>query len=342
MKVNIAEHQAERVPPQKLVDFECAEKDLQKVLFNSLDRLLPDEELLVIAQSRQWQEEPDILALDDQGRLFIFELKKWESRSENILQVLRYGQLFGRKAYEELDRRFRQFRPDQQSLVDAHAATFGHRLPESKFNETQVFVVVTNGLDFTTREAVRYWRGKGVDVRPWIYRAYKDPNSRREHFLLEMQRFSVNDNPYEDLTSTGFFVVNTNYRNSREDHKDMLKNHIAAAFNDPWKFKIERLTRQSTVFLYQSGKGIVAIGRVAGGVQKADHRGKSDYKFYVHLDKFARIKPPISAAEVNDLTGRQYSFQGTLFEMDTEAAEIVSRAARQRSRISAAGLETER
>ena len=79
---------ATRLPGQHLKDFGFDERKLQGVLFKSLDRLLPDEELLLIGQSRPWQEEPDLLALDKQGKLYIFEIKLWESRSENILQAL--------------------------------------------------------------------------------------------------------------------------------------------------------------------------------------------------------------------------------------------------------------
>ena len=48
-------------------------------------------------------EEADLLALDKAGVLYIFELKRWESNQENILQVMRYGQIFGRYTYKHLE-----------------------------------------------------------------------------------------------------------------------------------------------------------------------------------------------------------------------------------------------
>jgi hypothetical protein len=48
------------------------ERAFQDILFRSLDRLLPDEELILISQSRRWQEEPDLLALNETaGSLFL-------------------------------------------------------------------------------------------------------------------------------------------------------------------------------------------------------------------------------------------------------------------------------
>ena len=49
---------------------------------------------MTIFTERKGKEEPDILALDKNGDLYIFELKRWGSDQENLLQVLRYGQLF--------------------------------------------------------------------------------------------------------------------------------------------------------------------------------------------------------------------------------------------------------
>lgn len=112
-------------------------------------------------------------------------------------------------------------------------------LKEEDFNCKQIFVVMTNGLDYRTREATQYWRNSGLDVRPWVYRVY---HGTADEFLLEISAFRVHDNPYEDLAE-GYYVLNTNIRNNQDDHEDMLKNAKAAAYFDPWKFKIQRLAK---------------------------------------------------------------------------------------------------
>ena len=110
LRINKDTRKATRIKGERLSAFGLDERGLQDILFKSLDRLLPDEELLPIAQSVPGQEEPDILALDEGGKLYIFELKIWESRSENLLQALRYGQIFGNHDYERLDELFRALR----------------------------------------------------------------------------------------------------------------------------------------------------------------------------------------------------------------------------------------
>ncbi|MGA2961395.1 MAG: hypothetical protein ABSD96_06960, partial [Candidatus Korobacteraceae bacterium] len=267
LQINTKSRVATRKKGERLKAFNLDERGLQDILFHSLDRLLPDEELLLIAQSRHWQEEPDLLALDEHGRLYIFEIKVWEARSENLLQALRYGQIFGTYDYAALDQLFHRFDETGRSLAEAHRAAFGASLSPEDFNRKQVFVILTNGLDYLTRQAVQYWRSLELDVRPWVYRAYVESD---KSFLLEMARFAVQDNPYEDA-STGNYILNTNVKNDTADHEDMLKNKKAAVYFAPWKYKIEQLARGDTVFLYQSGVGIVAMGRASGKVEKADY-----------------------------------------------------------------------
>lgn len=67
LRVNPYSRSATRIRGQRLRDFDLDERAFQGILFRNLDRLLPDEELLLIRQSSNWQEEPDLLAIDKQG-----------------------------------------------------------------------------------------------------------------------------------------------------------------------------------------------------------------------------------------------------------------------------------
>lgn len=295
LTINTKTRFAEKRQTERLQSFGLNERDLQNVLFRSLDRLFPDDELVLLMQSRNWQEEPDLMAVDKNGDLFIFELKAWESHSSNLLQVLRYGQLFGSSKYTDLDAWYKKATDQSQSLKVAHKAKLGLELPEDHFNRRQVFVVMTNGLDYRTREAIQYWRACGLDIRPWVYKVYR---SGTDEMLLEMSPFRVIDNPYEDIAE-GYYVLNTNISNNEHDHDDMLANSKAAAYFDPWKFKIERLAKGDVVFLYQSGVGVVALGSADGKLVKAAYQRKAEHaneEYSMKLSQFQRVSPPLSAA----------------------------------------------
>ncbi|MGB9499806.1 MAG: hypothetical protein ACKVE4_08675 [Dissulfuribacterales bacterium] len=175
------------------------------------------------------------MTLDKDGKLYIFELKDWEARSENLLQVLRYGQLFGNHKYDNLEKIYQLHQKNNKALNSIHEARFELVLEKENFNSDQIFVVITNGIDFKTREAVKYWNSKGLKIRPWIYRVYKDSLGGMS---IEISSFSGEDNPYEDLAE-GYYILNTNIRNSKRDHDSMLNEKIAAAYFEPPKYKIE-------------------------------------------------------------------------------------------------------
>jgi len=328
LSVDVKSRTADRVRGKALRDFDLVERDFQQILFNLLDRLLPDDELIVVAQSRAWKEEPDLMAVDANGKLYIFELKRWEAKPENLLQVLRYGQIYGSCKYEELNRLFQRVMKTSMSLQEAHSRKFEKEIPKTQFNCEQVFVVMTNGIDTKTREAVRYWRSRKLEVQPWIYRVYELGSTDTMH--VEIAPFRVEDNPYEDLAE-GFYILNTNYNNDPKDHEDMIDNKKAAAYSDPWKYKIEQLGKGDIVFLYRSGTGIVAFGTVSGDLVKSPHRkdGGPEDQYSKKLSRFEEVTPPLSAAEIKEITENNYVFMGTMFGLDAESGKkLLEEAAR--------------
>ena len=66
------------------------------------------------------------------------------------------------------------------SLLDAHAKYFdlpdGNKIKEEDFNQTQKFIIVTNGLDQETIEAISYWQGNGLKIDAITYWVYEINN----------------------------------------------------------------------------------------------------------------------------------------------------------------------
>lgn len=193
-----AKEGAKKVLPTTLKAVGLDERGFQAILFGSLDRLLREGELLTLTESRVGREEPDIMALDAEGALFIFELKAWESTRENLLQVLRYGQIFGRYDFDRLSALWRRSHPDAKGLAEAHQDRFGLELDAEDYNRKQVFVVMTNGLDAETRLSTQYWRSLGLDVRPWVYRVYQIEDNP----YVEISAFATHDDPLEDQSES--------------------------------------------------------------------------------------------------------------------------------------------
>ncbi len=120
-KLNIEKiESSSRMKIKSPAQFNVKEKDIEDFLQSRLNEVVSEDQLMLIGQERSWQEEPDLLAFDKNGQLYIFELKRWESEKENILQVMRYAQIFGRCTYVELQDLARRQQRLEGDLKEKH------------------------------------------------------------------------------------------------------------------------------------------------------------------------------------------------------------------------------
>jgi len=301
-----------------LSDFNWDERRLQELLFDNLEEFMGTEELLVISQSRHFQEEPDLLAIDENGDLWIFELKAWESKSGNLLQALRYGQIFGQYSYDDLESLHQKFY-EEESLLEAHHRKYPDREIEGEeFNRRQHYVTITNGLDVGTRQAIEFWRSSGLHVMPWIYRLYRE----KDVVYLEFNPFRrIGDDPFEDIESS-YFIVNTNRKHMPEVEEEMLTEMKAAAYYET-KEAMKRIAQGDKVFLYASEVGIIAGGVAKSGFKKKDRKKHRNAEYYVELRNFHTCDEAITAASIREMTGYYYRFMRTCFRVTEDSGRIL-------------------
>lgn len=116
-------------------------------------------------------------------------------------------------------------------------------------------------------------------------------------------------------TTSNFYLLNTNKGNSDQDHDEMLKNGVAAAFYDPWKYNINRIQKGDIVFLYESQKGIIAYGKGTGDTHVRTHEGNADECHYQFLEEFTPLKKIISAKEIKKSLSRKIIFYKTMIAL---------------------------
>lgn len=308
----------QKVKKTTLENIGWLEEDLENMLIENIDDFISSRTLMPIFKERKFQEEPDIMALDERGNLYIFEVKRMSSDEENLLQVLRYGQIFGNSRYEELEDMYRKFtKRDDVNLQKNHSDYFGLEKSLSKldFNKEQNFIIVTNGMDQKTIEAIEYWRKQGIKIDGLIYWVYEIAGEN----YMEIDRY-MPDGTLIDY-ETNDYIINTNYNNDERSHKEMLERKIAAAYVSGWKEKIDTLQLNDRVFLYKSGSGIVATGIVNSRRKKEEWKGVEGDKYYVELAEFKDISDrPISPSEMKDLRGYGYPFRTTMYSIDEETS----------------------
>ena len=300
-----------------------SEKDLEDYLFNFLPKLVGTD-LLVIGQSSPWQPEVDLLALDCEGDLWFFELKAVRSSSENLLQVLRYSQSYSGLSVDSLSAIYEKFTGDTtQSLAVAFCAYFGYNSPSAiqewgeRIGRKHHLLVVTDGADDETIDAVNHWQRHGLDIDVWPYRVYA---GRDNSFQLELPEIYIKGRRISS-SAPGIFLVNTNRRYESATEPYMLTNGVALATVEKWMRKINRITAGSRVMLYGNGVGILAVG-IATPDRRDGALNGSPMRF-VKLRDFKRLKHAMSPAEIKKAGGKDFVFRHTVLELSgTEGDKV--------------------
>lgn len=335
------------VPGTTLARHGWTEKQLEDLVAQHIDHVVRESQLLVIHQERQYQEEPDIMALDREGRLHLFELKRWGADAENLLQVLRYGQRFGQHEYQALNYLFRRYarRGGQEDgpadLAEAHRAYFDldAPLPSGRFNHDQVFVVMVNGLDRATRGAMAYWSAKGLPIRPLVYRVYATQGG---DLLFEIEPYGTEpDTTDADDAATGLAVVNTNATYMADAWQDMLKKSKAAAYYDR-KTAVDGISLGDPVALFHRGVGVIAIGKAATPFGRTAVGTDADEEHYVIVDFDFKVDPvatphlAVTAREINEHLRASHRFRQTVYTLPAAASDFI------RGRFEAKGVKRTR
>ncbi|HEV3038193.1 MAG TPA: hypothetical protein VHA33_10495 [Candidatus Angelobacter sp.] len=101
----------DRLEPLKFLDFaqtQAVEKQLENLIADHLlETLYEGDPLLSFFQERSRQEEADIYALDRQGDLVVFELKRIGAGRGALEQLFRYVEQASAWDYFELNRKIR-------------------------------------------------------------------------------------------------------------------------------------------------------------------------------------------------------------------------------------------
>ena len=249
----------EKLPYYSIKDIKGLEKDLENLLAKNLTELYSEEgQLMPIFQERKRQPEPDLCALDREGNLVIFELKREKVSGDTTIQVMRYCQDYGRKNYFELSDLYKKYTCDENSnLKEAHKEAFGLdvSLGIEEFNRKQKLIIIGSSTDTNLMGAVDYWRGKGVDIDYIPYRVYKINDELYFEFFAKPYDYHV------DIGKRKGILFDTNSTYGPNDIWDMFANSKVSAYGSI-KGCINSFNKGDYVFYYHKGWGVVGAGTI--------------------------------------------------------------------------------
>lgn len=292
--------------------FKGKEKDLENLLAENLNDLyMEDAQLMPIFQERQRQEEPDLLAVDKNGNLVVFELKRGEVKGDTTIQVMRYTQNYGQKSYFELNKIYKKYNLTGLELKNAHNEAFGldKALDESEFNKKQKMVIVGNSLDISLINAVEYWKNKKLDIDFLPYRFYKINKEIYFEFFAKPYDYHLN---VLDKKGIIFDTCRSYYENAVWD---MFKDKKISAYNSASKF-IKSFNKGDYVFYYHKGWGIIGAGIIKSSQPKeiSSNKGRELYHTVELLTPVIANENEIKyilPSEICELLGKNFYWAST-------------------------------
>ena len=273
------------------------EKDLEELLVTYMSELYTATGLLMpIFQERQYQEEPDIMSLDQYGNLVLFELKRGKVGSDTTLQIMRYAQKFGRYSYADLDRLYQQYSRVDKGLSEAHRAVFDLTAPLSdvEFNQHQKLVIVGSTSDDTMIGAVNYWRAAGVDIDFLPYRIYKIGEEKYFEFFAKPYDVHVNPKDKKGI----LFDTNKSYDGAAV--WDMFDKSKISAYGEAAD-EVRRFQQGDYVFYYHKGVGVIGAGIIIDSTPSKDSANDECYRSVKLLTPKLRKDSDIKALSPSEL-----------------------------------------
>ncbi len=161
-----------RVERVAQVDYE---HNLEETLIAHPEMLMP--ELTLVARQLQTVTGPlDLLGVDDDGRLTVFELKRGDTPRDAITQAVDYASWLDSLSFDELSRRLSDHRP---AGIARGFDVFGDWYVET-FTEDQLagmrptrIVLVGLGIESHAERMARWLRDKGVDIEALTFHAFE-------------------------------------------------------------------------------------------------------------------------------------------------------------------------
>lgn len=215
----------------------------------------------------------DLLALDEEGTLYVIELKRSRTPREVVAQTLDYGSWVRRVSAERLAHIF-ETGPFARgrTLNTAFAEHFDGPLPEI-INESQRLVIVASELDPATQRIVEYLlEDYGVPVNVVFFHYFRDGDAeylgqswlRDPAIAEERTRASETKRTPGEWNGRDYYVkYGDEARRSWDDAREYC--YVSAGGGGTWSNPLFRLRPDARAFVHLPRHGYVAVGRVLEG-----------------------------------------------------------------------------
>lgn len=245
------------------------EQRLEDMIFQ--DPSLIGAELLVIGRQvlTDFGGSIDVLAVDQEGRLHVLELKRDKTPRDVVAQALDYGSWVQALSLDDVRGIFAEKK--EGSFDDEFAERFGNPVPDV-FNSEQQLTVVASALDAASGRIVTYLAEQySVPINAVFFRYFKD--DEREYlartWLLPPEEAAAQQTKrsgrvkLRQWNGQDFYVVQGNMEQGTDRWTLSRRYGVVTAGGGHWYSKpLRNLTPGKRVFAYVGGAGYVGVGTV--------------------------------------------------------------------------------
>ncbi len=320
----------EPMPFEDFSHFGNLEKDLENLIAeNILHVLFEDAPLMPVFQERPMQKEADIYALNENGDLIIFELKRGSAGSDAVVQALSYAQDAGQWGYDELQKKYRQYSGSDSELVCAHHDAFSEVLEaplnSMEINKRQQLIIIGSAADESLISAVDYWKRQNISIEFLPYRVYKLSKDKEYYFEFFALPYDKHHNP----AWVKGVLFDTCGNHDEDALWYMMENQCVAAFGNAKRY-VDLVYPNDIVFFSHVGQGIVAASKVRRGPVRSPEP-ETRYRNVEFLTPVPVRGDEINAmpfSTVSEITGKSFFWARTIkhpYLTAEEANNLVNR-----------------
>ena len=214
----------------------------------------------------------DILALDQEGNLYIIELKKDRTPRDVIAQVLDYASWVANLSASEVHEIAQNNLT--KPLRDAFRERFDASLPE-ELNSSHNMLIVASEFDASSERIVKYLANEhGVAINSAFFSVFEENGEQflATDWLMDQQQVVERSESKRKAPWTGYYYVNAGDMQGTRNWDDMCEFGFVSAGNGRfYSQRLEQLSEGDLIYVYQKGEGYVGFGAVAQPAVMAEH-----------------------------------------------------------------------
>ncbi len=216
----------------------------------------------------------DLLAIDQEGTLYIIEIKKDRTPREVVAQAMDYGYWVRHLGYEDVQTIFARYREGTE-FEEAFRTTFQLEPPET-INVEHKLVIVASALDSASERIVIYAQGFGMPMNVVFFQAFEEGGTQylTRTWLIDptedapARKGSQIKKPQEAWNGKDWYV--SFGEDDGRNWEDARQYGFVSAGGSPWYTgTLRKLPIGGRVFVNLPGRGYVGVGVVTGKAEPA-------------------------------------------------------------------------